>query len=241
MATLSLARGMHRMARRNALINRLAVVETSGATTVICTDKIGTLTQNRLTVTQLVLPGAAPIEVPADAVPTTLEAARDQLLRVGRLCHNAVLHGDGGVGDPLEIALLQAARGLPGEDPERPRENPFDPVRRLIATVHRAVHGVLLAVKGAPETVLVRCATVADGSDSPPSLTAAQYQQWLAANEALAARGLRVLALAQGLADASSTDPYADLSLLDLVALMDHRAARCWRQSMNAGRPASGW
>ena len=220
-ATLSLARGMHRMARRNALINRLAAVETLGATTVICTDKTGTLTQNRLTVTQLVLPGAGPVEVPTDAVPTTLEAARDRLLRAGRWCNNAVLHGDGGVGDPLEVALLQAARSLPGEDPERLREEPFDPVRRLMATAHRAPQGVLVAVKGAPEAVLARCATVADGSDSPPSLTAAQRQQWLAANDALAARGLRVLALAQGCADASSTDPYADLALLGLVALMD--------------------
>ena len=79
-ATLSLARGMHRMARRNALINRLAAVETLGATTVICTDKTGTLTENRLAVTHLVLPDAGPRELPADAVPPALGATSPVIL-----------------------------------------------------------------------------------------------------------------------------------------------------------------
>ncbi len=220
-ATLSLARGMHRMARRNALINRLAAVETLGATTVICTDKTGTLTENRLTVTHLVLPGAGPLEVPADAVPASLADARDRLLHVGRLCNNAALHGDGGVGDPLEVALLQAARGVSLADPERLREEPFDPVRRLMATVHGVAGGCQVAVKGAPEAVLARCVAVADGSDLPPPLTEAQRRHWLAANEALAGRGLRVLALAQRRGDSLSADPYVDLVLLGLVGLMD--------------------
>ncbi|WP_372717057.1 cation-translocating P-type ATPase [Immundisolibacter sp.] len=222
-ATLSLARGMRRMARRNALINRLAAVETLGATTVICTDKTGTLTENRLAVTHLVLPGAGPVESPADTVPTSLEGARERLLRAGQLCNNAALVGDGnkGIGDPLEVALLQAARGLPPAQAERLREEPFDPVRRLMATVHTARKGYYIAVKGAPEAVLAHCVAVADGDPSPLPLTAARLQQWLAANEALAARGLRVLALAQGFGDQLPTDMYADLTLLGLIGLMD--------------------
>ena len=220
-ATLSLARGMHRMARRNALINRLAAVETLGATSVICTDKTGTLTENRLTVTHLVLPSAGPLEVPADAVPASLADARDRLLHAGRLCNNAALHGDGGVGDPLEVALLQAARGIALADPERLREEPFDPVRRLMATVHGVPGGCRIAVKGAPEAVLARCVAVADGSDSPPPLTQTLREQWLAANEALAGRGLRVLALAERYSNDAPVDPYADLTVLGLVGLMD--------------------
>ncbi|ANX03572.1 cation-translocating P-type ATPase [Immundisolibacter cernigliae] len=220
-ATLSLARGMHRMARRNALISRLAAVETLGATTVICTDKTGTLTENRLAVTHLVLPGAGPLEVPADAVPASLADARDRLLHAGRLCNNAALHGDGGVGDPLEVALLQAALGITLTDPERLREEPFDPVRRLMATVHGLPGGYRVAVKGAPEAVLARCVAVAEGSDSPPPLTRTQREQWLAANEALAGRGLRVLALAERYSNDALADPYADLTVLGLVGLMD--------------------
>jgi Ca2+-transporting ATPase len=219
-ATLSLARGMHRMARRNALVNRLAAVETLGATTVICTDKTGTLTENRLTVTHLVLPDAGPRELPADAVPPDLAAARARLLDAGRRCNNAVLHGEQGLGDPLEVALLLAARDLPALDGARLAEEPFDPVRRLMATVHEVAQGCRVAVKGAPEAVLARCVAVADGDGARP-LDEAQRRQWLAANETLAAGGLRVLALAQCDCQAPPEDPYADLVLLGLVGLMD--------------------
>ena len=219
-ATLSLARGMHRMARRNALINRLAAVETLGATTVICTDKTGTLTENRLTVTHLVLPDAGPRELPADAVPPALATARARLLDAGRRCNNAVLHGEQGIGDPLEVALLLAALDLPAIDVERVTEEPFDPVRRLMATVHGTPGNYRIAVKGAPEAVLARCGAVVDGDGTQP-IDTAQRQRWLAANEALAARGLRVLALARRQCDTLPDDPYADLSLLGLVGLMD--------------------
>ncbi|MDD3650425.1 cation-transporting P-type ATPase, partial [Immundisolibacter sp.] len=219
-ATLSLARGMHRMARRNALINRLAAVETLGATTVICTDKTGTLTENRLTVTHLVLAAGEPREVPAAVVPAQLAAARARLLEVGRLCNNAVLHGEQGLGDPLEVALLQAARDLPAGDSARVAEEPFDPVRRLMATVHGAPGDYRVAVKGAPEAVLACCVAVADGDVERP-LDQALRRQWLAANEALAARGLRVLALARRRCERLPDDPYAELVLLGLVGLMD--------------------
>jgi Ca2+-transporting ATPase len=119
------------------------------------------------------------------------------------------------------VALLQAARGIALADPERLREEPFDPVRRLMATVHGVPGGCRIAVKGAPEAVLARCVAVADGSDSPPPLTQTLREQWLAANEALAGRGLRVLALAERYSNDAPVDPYADLTVLGLVGLMD--------------------
>ena len=220
-ATLSLARGMRRMARRNAVIKRLSAVETLGATTVICTDKTGTLTENRLTVTHLVLPGGEPAQVPIDAVPDGLRDRAARLLDVGRLCNNAELNEHGGVGDPLEVALLQAASSLPPPAPERLAEEPFDPVRRLMATVHADEGGCRVAVKGAPEAVLERSVAQADTDGRPQPLTAEQRRQWLEANQALAQRGLRVLALGERYCPTVPDDLYTEVVLLGLVGFMD--------------------
>ena len=220
-ATLSLARGMRRMARRNAVIKRLSAVETLGATTVICTDKTGTLTENRLTVTHLVLPGGEPVQVPVDAVPAELQDGAARLLDVGRLCNNAALNEDGGVGDPLEVALLQAASALPASGQQRLAEEPFDPVRRLMATVHSVEGGCRVAVKGAPEALPERSVPQADATGRPRPLTAPERQRWLEANQALARGGLRVLALGERYCASVPDDPYAEVVLLGLVGLMD--------------------
>jgi Ca2+-transporting ATPase len=154
-ATLALARGMWRMARKNALIERLSAVETLGATTIILTDKTGTLTENRMAVHRLVT--AAGDAVVEDREMDGAEALPEpalRLLRAAALCNDAVLKAAGqpDSGDPLEIALLQAAHraGLERSQllhdcPEVARQ-PFDSDTRMMATVHRCAEGFLVAV-----------------------------------------------------------------------------------------------
>jgi Ca2+-transporting ATPase len=216
-ATLALARGIWRMARQNALIERLAAVETLGATTIILTDKTGTLTENRMALRRLWLP-AGPIDLPAE------DAAARPLLEAAALCSNAGLaagpgeHGGQDSGDPMEVALLRAARaaGLEREAllaawPEL-RELPFDSASKLMATFHQAGATWRVAVKGAPEAVLAACG----------GLAPAERGRWLERAAALGAAGLRVLALAEarGAGAAPQAIPGA-LALLGLAGLED--------------------
>lgn len=151
-ATIALARGMWRMARKNAIVSQLPAVETLGATQVVCTDKTGTLTENRMTLTELALPALGDDAsggrgLPAGPIPMKEggEAAR-WLLLAGTLCNNASLgrEDEAGLGDPMEVALLEAGRahGLDRDEllkawPEE-REEAFDPVGRRMATFHAA-------------------------------------------------------------------------------------------------------
>ena len=246
-ATIALARGMWRMAERNALIERLSAVETLGATTVIFTDKTGTLTENRMAVARLLLPAAdgmldiavdaqdldQPFAVgdrpPGEDEMSALRAALD----IGALCSNAWLSPpDGGqdaspddaVGDPLEVALLHAAHiagsprvALLDRWPER-HEVPFDSATRMMATVHDADSGVLIAVKGAPEAVLAAATRLPDGRAVDDTLR----RQWLDAAHRLALGGLRCLALARRRGPADIGDhPFRDLELVGIVGLLD--------------------
>ncbi len=194
-----LAVGVHRMARRNALVRRLPAVEALGSATVICTDKTGTLTRNAMAVTCLVAGGEA-LEVEeagysphghllSGGRPLSVEAlwALRWLGRCAHQCNDAVLErtevGWGVRGDPTEGAL-QALAGKIGttEDWERLQEIPFGHERRFMATLNRAPDGELVAfVKGAPDVLLPLC---------PGDPRAAQREA-----ERLAARPLRVLAL----------------------------------------------
>jgi len=241
-ATIALARGMWRMAKRDALIHRLSAVETLGATGVICTDKTGTLTENRMTVARLLLPsgdflledtegsrsfrrGAEPVDVPRE--PPLHEA-----LEVGALCNNAELDADGdpagerAVGDPLEVALLAAAAAggvlaldLQRSHPEE-REEAFDPESKMMATFHRAGRGLRVAVKGAPEAVIEAC-THLRSAEGQEELDDSGRSAWLERNAAMARDGLRVLALATREARSTEEAPYHDLTLLGLVGLVD--------------------
>ncbi len=236
-ATIALARGMWRMARRSAVVKRLSSVETLGATTVIFTDKTGTLTRNRMTLREVRLAaGAVSVggggsyrlkgeeEEEAGEVP-----GLRRLLRVGVLCSNASVSrdGEGGEsGDPLEVALLRAGLDagldrseLLGELPEE-REVAFDPERAMMATIHATDEGFLVAVKGAPERVLGICSRVlAAGGEEP--LGDEGRKEWERLSRQMAADGLRVLALAEGRRDDPATDPYGDLLLLGLAGLHD--------------------
>ncbi|MEW5772312.1 MAG: cation-translocating P-type ATPase [Thermodesulfobacteriota bacterium] len=215
--TGALAIGMRRMARENALVRRMPAVETLGCTTVICSDKTGTLTRGEMTVRRiwtasgiLELTGAGYAPEGRFTLPggggTDPDSTVRRLLLGGLLCNDAaLLRSDAGVaikGDPTEAALVVAAAkaGLHQEDARaahpRLEELPFSSERKRMTTVHPADHGPDVAwCKGAPETVLDRCARILD-LDGPRPLTTEDRAAILAANEAMAGAALRVLGLA---------------------------------------------
>ena len=233
-ATMALARGMWRMARRNAVVERLAAVETLGATTVVCTDKTGTLTENRMTAERLWLPSgqyridhAAGSLVDADGRPAEIGGALERALEVGVLCGNATLQtaDERGAGDPMELALLRLGvlAGIHREAllsvwPEL-REIAFDTETKMMATAHHRDGGLFVAVKGAPEAVLSVATTVA--TDEKSELSADERKAWLDRAATLAEEGLRVLALAEKTIPATAKPSYDRLGFLGLVGFRD--------------------
>lgn len=228
-ATLSLARGVWRMVQNNALVNKLSSVETLGATTVIFSDKTGTLTENRMRVKEiLTMFGSSEMEQAAGE-----EKGKDELLRealkIGVLCNNADLSDDPeaqSMGEPMELALLEAGarfdlrrEKLLESLPEK-REVSFDPELKLMATFHKQNGGYLVAVKGAPEAVLDRSRKIKTGDESPP-FDEDKKSEWLSKNTKLAAKGLRVIALAEKEESGTDSDPYNDLVFLGLAGMMD--------------------
>ncbi|WP_447974729.1 cation-translocating P-type ATPase [Nitrospira sp. Kam-Ns4a] len=238
--TLALAMGGQRMARRKALIKHLASVETLGCTTVICTDKTGTLTENRMRVARLYAEG------------TTYEVREGHLLREGRLvtaldgaplarliealalCNDArrVRGPDGHVilaGDPTEVALREFAdrRGGPDRNHHgRMGELPFDADRKRMTTLHWVRGRLLASVKGAPELLLPLCTSRSDGSTVRP-MTAVDREAVLAQGRRFAGEAYRVLAFASrdidpGMATHLTPETVErDLTFLGLVALLD--------------------
>lgn len=242
-ATIALARGMWRLAKHNALVTRLSAVETLGATSVILTDKTGTLTENRMAVSKVLLDGldidvdtacqeaASKFRVNEHGLDAGQAAMLDDLLRCGALCNNASLEkgADGeatGVGDPTELALLVVAGGrgvwrkeLLSVEPEV-HEDPFDPEMKRMATAHQASEGMRIAVKGAPETILPGC-TAVRGIGKDTALGPAEREKWLKRAEELGANGLRTIALAEKTKCADVDNPYEQLVLLGIVGMED--------------------
>jgi len=192
--TLSLAMGSQRMAKKNALIRNLSSVETLGSVTVICTDKTGTLTQNRMEVTRLWVPGAGALDaagIPAGSAPRGVST----LMMIARLCNNATCEAGKCSGDPTDAALLKAAIAW-GEDvtAERLSEIPFDAERKRMTTVHRVNGREFVLMKGALESVLPICTVMLAGTEHR-QLDAQSRAALVEAHDSMAERGLRVIAL----------------------------------------------
>ncbi len=244
--TITLAIGVQRMARRNAAIRRLPAVETLGATSVICSDKTGTLTRNEMMVSRIELSGCCITVTGTGYTPEgTLEPSADQnreralaaalpLLRASVLCNNAELRAADDkwrvVGDPMEGALVALAMKA-GLDPHSLRaawprvdDIPFDAKHRFMATLNRGPdNAVHIFVKGAPEQILNMCRVQAT-ADGPVPLDAEYWNERIAA---AAADGERLLGLAScgPLAPEKEKIEFADLEhglvFLGLVGLID--------------------
>jgi P-type Ca2+ transporter type 2C len=248
-ATVALARGMWRMAQRNALINNLSSVETLGATNVILTDKTGTLTENQMTATRFVLASGEAVQVTGEGLDTegefqrdgeTLNPAEEELLRqaleVGVLCNNAALQADEdgsqdtdveAIGDPVEAALLVAGAKagirrarLLDEQPEA-REDAFDPDVKMMATFNEENGQYRVAVKGALEAALAASSQIMTPEGEGRAIDDAERERWRERNIRMAEEGLRVLALATKTVASTDVEPYEDLIFIGLVGLLD--------------------
>jgi P-type Ca2+ transporter type 2C len=239
--TIAMAIGVRRMARRRALVRRLPVVETLGSATVVCTDKTGTLTAGDMTATVIRLLGREITISGAGFSPEgtfsengmTLEPNHDDqlllALRIGALANRSDVSREHGVwrvrGDPTEAALVVAARKA-GLDPVQLRrewpevgELPFSSERMLMGTFHHTPE-LRACVKGAPRRVLELTDRVL-APEGPRALDAAAKQELLQVNGELAARGLRVLALAIKDVHAVGESELRDLTWVGFVGITD--------------------
>ncbi len=247
--TITLALGMQRMARLNALVRRLPAVEALGSTTVICSDKTGTLTRNEMTVRAMQV-GRRRIEVTgtgyaaqgdfrADDQRIDLTGKPDPAdplvlaLRIGALCNDATVDrtGDGTtvLGDPTEAALIVAAEkaGLaPGvlcREYPRVREIPFNSESKWMLTVHRTPGGGMVAyAKGAPAAILTASVSVLDDRTTTP-MSDEVRSAWTQTNNDLASGALRVLALAYKALSGEQTDDELgrNLTFVGFVGMID--------------------
>ena len=235
--TIALAYGMLLMAKRNAIVKKLSAVETLGSTSVILTDKTGTLTENKITIAAISFPGLQlPMSIEDNHVVFGTGKIADytdsyeRLILIGTLCNNvtAKVREDGKLqGDPIEAALIQLANADGGtaesrrKQHERIAEMPFSPVTKMMATLHKTSEGYLAAAKGAVEQILEKCSHLQKGT----SITTLQPNDRAAIQataEKMAASGLRVLAFASKAAPEISRQHYChDLVYTGLVGFLD--------------------
>ncbi len=243
--TIVLAIGVSRMAKRQAIIRKLPAVETLGSTTVICSDKTGTLTENQMTVREILSDGklyevtgagyepGGEIKLEGAGVKLAEHPALAECLRAGLLCNDSKIVSEDGrpkvQGDPTEAALIIAAdkSGLKHDDVHResPRVDmiPFESEHRFRATLHDAGGGRVIYLVGALEVLLDRCTDARGDANAVGALDKEAVQR---AAETMAARGLRVLAIARRSVDKQHAKlehahVAADLTFLGLQGMID--------------------
>jgi Ca2+-transporting ATPase len=254
--TISLAIGVRRMVARQALVRRLLAVETLGSTSIICSDKTGTLTRNEMTVRRIATAdaqaeasgvGYEPVgQILVDGVATTESPSLLELLRAGVLASDARLVSEKGrwrvEGDATEGALIVAAAkaGLDQEEISRraPRvqEIPFSSERRRMTTLHAGEDGVVAYSKGAADVILTDCETQLQGDRELP-IESADRERFLSLEREMASQGLRVLALARK-RSAHLEDAERGMTFLGLAGMQDpprSEAAEAVRTCIAAG------
>lgn len=221
--TIVLSLGTKKMAKQHAIIRKLPAVETLGSTSVICTDKTGTLTQNKMTIVDHYLANGQVGEFPND--PTDWDKDEQRLVEISVLANDASISEDGTkLGDPTEIALIdfsekqnQSYRELRKKYP-RENELPFDSDRKLMSTLHTIDQKKMMLTKGGPDVVFERSTKVLLNDQIVP-LTPEIKAQFQKQNEAFSERALRVLAFAYKVVPTTEIT-LADEEELVLVGLM---------------------
>jgi len=228
-ATLALAYGMLKLAKQNVLVKKLASVETLGGTTVICTDKTGTLTQNIIEVTTILCADRTDVlvENSENKDPSFLKN-KEELLNAFVLCNTATMSKDNGkeVGDPLEIGLLKAASGLQVsfEDSRKKfpkiHEEPFSSETKIMATLHKKDNGAVIYAKGALDELIKICPKVLiDGKEN--AFDDKLKSEWIEKSVQLSSSGLRVLAFAFKEASPELKELSSDLVFTGLAGMVD--------------------
>lgn len=223
--TIGLAIGTQKMAKENAIIKNLRAVEGLGCVSVICSDKTGTLTQNRMTVKKAYANGK--VWEPEEAKGN--DKAMGGLVAESVLCNDGAINGETAVGDPTETALLSFCRTIGGDENKvreafpRLQEIPFDSDRKLMSTLHFRNDRYEMLIKGAPDVLLARCTSVEQNGEVQP-LTDEIRSAIVDQNRAFSSQGLRVLAFAKKILAENrplTLEDENDLIFTGLIAMMD--------------------